>query len=117
MVKCSKIDAEDVCSDLQNDSRIDIVVDSSDTALDKSEIEVIQVNNGACCAPATSESMDAGMTDESEIMDKGNSDTSETRDTTMHDVRVSTVIYNFCRIWSTSTIVSTIIYAFHIHDL
>ena len=80
MVKCSKIDAEDVGSDLQNDSRIDIVVDSSDTALDKSEIEVIQVNNGACCAPATSESMDAGLTDESEIMDKGNSDTSEIMD-------------------------------------
>ena len=80
MVKCSKIDAEDVGSDLQNDSRIDIVVDSSDTALDKSEIEVIQVNNGACCAPATSESMDAGMTDESEIMDKGNSDTSDIMD-------------------------------------
>ena len=29
-------------------------MDSSDTALDKSEIEVIQVNNGARRAPATS---------------------------------------------------------------
>ena len=35
------------------------------------------MNNGACCAPAMSESMDAGLTDESGIMDKGNSDTSE----------------------------------------
>ena len=45
MLKCSKIDAENVGADLQNDSSTDIV-DSSDTALDKSEIEVIQANNG-----------------------------------------------------------------------
>lgn len=35
----------------------------------------------------------------------------------MHDVIVSTIIYNFSRIWSTSNIFSTIIYAFHIHEL
>lgn len=69
MLKCSKIDAENVGSDLQNDSRTDIV-DSSDTALDKSEVEVIQVNNDARRASATSEFMDVGVTDESEITDK-----------------------------------------------
>ena len=44
MLKCSKIDAEDVGSDLQNESSTDIV-DSLDTGPDKSEIEMIQVNN------------------------------------------------------------------------
>ena len=76
MLKYSKIDAEDVGSDLQNDSSTDIV-DSLDTAPDKSEIEMIQVNNGVRRAPATSEFMDVGVIDESEIMDKGNSDKSE----------------------------------------
>ena len=76
MLKCSKISAEDVGSDLQNDSSTDMV-DSLDTAPDKSEIEMIQVNNGVRRAPATSEFMDVGMTDESEIMDKGNPDKSE----------------------------------------
>ena len=75
MLKYSKIDAEDG-SDLQNDSSTDIV-DSLDTAPDKSEIEMIQVNNGVRRAPATSEFMDVGVIDESEIMDKGNSDKSE----------------------------------------
>ena len=74
MLKYSKIDAEDVGSDLQNDSSTDIV-DSLDTAPDKSEIEMIQVNNGV--RRATSEIMDVVVTDESEIMDKGNSDKSE----------------------------------------
>ena len=55
-------------------------VDSSDTALDKSKIEVIQVNNCAQHAPATLEFMDVGVTDESEMMDKGNSDKSENMD-------------------------------------
>ena len=76
MLKYSKIDAEDVGSDLQNDNSTDIV-DSLDTAPDKSEIEMIQVNNGVRRAPATSEFMDVGVIDESEIMDKGNSDKSE----------------------------------------
>ena len=76
MLKCSKISAEDVGSDLQNDSTTDMV-DSLDTAPDKSEIEMIQVNNGVRHAPATSEFMDVGVTDESEIMDKGNPDKSE----------------------------------------
>ncbi|PFX12983.1 Zinc finger MYM-type protein 1 [Stylophora pistillata] len=76
MLKYSKIDAEDVGSDLQNDNSTDIV-DSLDTAPDKSEIELIQVNNGVRRAPGTSEFMDVGVTDESEIMDKGNSDKSE----------------------------------------
>ena len=58
MVKCSKIDAENVGSDLQNDSSTDIVLDSSYTALDKSEMEVIQVNYVTLRAPATSECMD-----------------------------------------------------------
>lgn len=80
MVKCSKVDAENVGSDLQNDSSTDIVVDSSDTAVDKSEMETMQVNNGAHRTPATSEFMDVGVTDESEIMDKGNSDKSEFMD-------------------------------------
>ena len=75
MLKYSKIDAEDG-SDLQNDSSTDIV-DSLDTAPDKSEIEMIQVNNGVRRAPATSEFMDVGVIDESEIMDKGNSDKAE----------------------------------------
>ena len=57
MLKYSKIDAEDVGSDLQNDSSTDIV-DSLNTAPDKSEIEMIQVNNGVRRAPATSEFMD-----------------------------------------------------------
>ena len=35
------------------------------------------MNNGVWRAPATSEFMDVGVTDESEIMDKGNSDKSE----------------------------------------
>ena len=69
MVKCSKIDAEDVGSDLQNDSRIDIVVDSSDTALDKgnsdtSEImDMESIDNGAdnsTSAPDTTEIVDNG---------------------------------------------------------
>lgn len=48
ILKCSKIDHEDIGSDLQNDSSTDIdIVDSSDPALDKSEIEEIQVNNDA----------------------------------------------------------------------
>ena len=72
----SKIDAENVGSGLQNDRSTDIV-DSSDTALDKSEIEVIQVNNGARRALAASEFMNVGSTDESEITDKGNSDKSD----------------------------------------
>ena len=76
MLKYSKIDAEDVGSDLQNDNSTDIV-DSLDTAPDKSEIEMIQVNNGVRRAPATSEFMDVGVIDESEIMDKGNSDKAE----------------------------------------
>ena len=76
MLKCSKISAEDVGSDLQNDSSTDMV-DSLDTAPDKSEIEMIQVNNGVRRAPARSEFMDVGVTDESEIMDKGNPDKSE----------------------------------------
>ena len=76
MLKYSKIDAEDVGSDLQNDNSTD-VVDSLDTAPDKSEIEMIQVNNGVRRAPATSEFMVVCVTDESEIMDKGNSDKSE----------------------------------------
>lgn len=80
MVKCSKVDAENVGSDLQNDSSTDIVVDSSDTAVDKSEMETMQVNNGAHRTPATSEFMDVGVTDESEIMDKGNSDKPEFMD-------------------------------------
>ena len=42
------------------------MVDSSDTAVDKSEMEAMQVNNG-----------DVGVTDESEIMDKGNWDKSD----------------------------------------
>ena len=67
ILKCSKIDAEDVGPDLQNDSSTDIdIVDSSDTALDKSEIEAIQVNNDARYATATSEFMDVGVTDESD---------------------------------------------------
>ena len=45
MVKCSKVDAENVGSDLRNDSSTDIVVDSSDTAVDKPEMEAMQVNN------------------------------------------------------------------------
>lgn len=80
MVKCSRVDTENVGSDLQNDSSTDIVVDSSDTAVDKSEMEAMQVNNGAHCTPATSEFMDVGVTDESEIMDKGNSNKSEIMD-------------------------------------
>ena len=76
ILKYSKIDAEDVGSDLQNDNSTDIV-DSLDTAPDKSEIEMIQVNNGVRRAPATSEFMDVGVIDESEIMDKGNSDKAE----------------------------------------
>ena len=44
MLKCSKIDAEDVGSDLQNESSTDIV-DSLDTGPDKSEIEMIQESN------------------------------------------------------------------------
>ena len=79
MLKCSKIDADSVGSDLQNDSSTD-TVDSLDTALDKSEIEAIQVNNGARRARVTCEFMDVGVTDESEIMDKGNSDKSEIMD-------------------------------------
>ena len=79
MLKCSKIDAENVGSDLQNDSST-YIVDSSDTALDTSEIEVIQVNNAARRAPATSEFMDVGVTDESEIVDKANPDKSEIMD-------------------------------------
>ena len=54
-------------------------MDSLDTASDESEIEMIQVNNGVRRAPATSEFMDVGVTDESEIMDKGKSDKSEIR--------------------------------------
>ena len=73
MLKCSKISAEDVGSDLQNNSSTDMV-DSLDTAPDKSEIEMIQVNNGIRRAPATSEFMDVGVTDESEIMDKAKSE-------------------------------------------
>ena len=80
MVKCSRVDTENVGSDLQNDSRTDIVVDSSDTAVDKSEMEAMQVNNGAHRTPATSEFMDVGVTDEFEIMDKSNSDKSEIMD-------------------------------------
>ena len=80
MVKCSKVDAENVGSNLQNDSSTAIVADSSDTAVDKSEMEAMQVNNGAHRTPATSEFMDVGVTDESEIMDKGNSDKSEIMD-------------------------------------
>ena len=76
MLKYSKIDEEDVGSDFQNYNSTDIV-DSLDTASDKSEIEMIQVNNGVRRPPATSEFMDVGVTDESEIMDKGNSDKSE----------------------------------------
>ena len=49
-------------------------MDSLHTASDKSEIEMIQVNNGVWRAPAMSEFMDVGVTDESEIMDKGNLD-------------------------------------------
>ena len=79
-MKCSKIDAENVGSDLQNESSTDIVVDSSDPALDKSEMEVIHVNNGARRTPATSEFTDVGVTDDSEIIDKGNSDKSEIMD-------------------------------------
>jgi len=41
---------------------------------------VIQVNNDAWCASATSEFMDVGVTDESEITDKGNLDQSEIMD-------------------------------------
>ena len=52
MVKCSKVEAENVGSDLQNNSSTDIVVDSSDTAVDKSEMEAMQVNNGAHRTPA-----------------------------------------------------------------
>ena len=81
MVKCSKVDAKNVGSDLQNDSSTDKVVDSSDTAVDKSrEMEAMQVNNGAHRTPATSEFLDVGVTDESEIMDKGNSVKSEIMD-------------------------------------
>ena len=80
MVKRSKVDAEDVGSDLQNGSSTDIVVYSSDNALDKSEMEVIQVNDGTRHAPATSEFMDVCVTDESEIMDESNSDKSEVID-------------------------------------
>lgn len=47
MVKCSKIGAENVGSDLKNDSSTDVVMDYSDTAVDKSEMEMIKVNNGA----------------------------------------------------------------------
>ena len=79
MLKCSKIDAENVGSDLQNNSLTDIV-DSSDTALDKTDVEVIQVNNDARRAPATSEFMDVDVTDESEITDKKNLDQSEIMD-------------------------------------
>ena len=79
MLKCSKINAESIGSDLQNDSSTD-TVDSLDIALDKSEIEAIQVNNGARRAQVTCEFMDVGVTDESEIMDKGNSDKSEIMD-------------------------------------
>lgn len=43
MLKCSKIDAENVASNLQNDSSTDIV-DSSNNALAKSEIEVISLS-------------------------------------------------------------------------
>ena len=66
MDNCSKIDAENEGSDFQDDSSTDIV-NSSDTALHKSEIKVIQVNNGARRAPAASEFMDVGMTEKSEI--------------------------------------------------
>ena len=45
MVKCSKVDAENVGSDLRNDSSTDIVVDSSGTAVDKPEMEAMHVNN------------------------------------------------------------------------
>ena len=79
MVKCSKVDAENVGSDLQNDSSTDIVVDSSDTDVE-SEMEAMQVNYGAHRTPAMSEFMDVGVTDESEIMDKGNTDNSEFMD-------------------------------------
>ena len=61
MVKCSTVDTKNVGSDLQNDSSTDIVVDSSDTAVDKSEMEAMQVNNGARCTPATSEFMDINL--------------------------------------------------------
>ena len=64
MVKCSKIDSENVGLDLQSDSSTDLVVDSSDIALDKSEMEVIQVNNGTRPALASSEFMDVGVTDD-----------------------------------------------------
>ena len=43
MLKCSKIDPENVVSDLQNDSSTDIV-DSSNNTLAKSEIEVISLS-------------------------------------------------------------------------
>ncbi|KAL9983000.1 hypothetical protein ACROYT_G005120 [Oculina patagonica] len=75
MLKCSKIDAENVGSDLQNDSSSDIV-DSSDAALDNSEIMAVQVNNAAQRAPATSEFMDVCVTDESEILEKVSIDNS-----------------------------------------
>ena len=55
-------------------------MDSLDTGPDKSEIEMIQVNNGVRRAPATSEFMNVGVIDESEIMDKGNSEKSEIMD-------------------------------------
>ena len=48
---CSKIYAENVASDLQNDSSTN-TADSSNNALAKSEIKV---NNGARRAPATTE--------------------------------------------------------------
>ena len=58
MVKCSKIY---VRSDLQNDSSTDIAVDSSDTAQNKLEMEVMKVNNGDRRAPDTSEQETLGQ--------------------------------------------------------
>ena len=63
MLKCRKIDADNVGPDISNDSST-AIVDSSDTGLDKSEIEVIQVINGTRHVQVTSKFMDAGVTDD-----------------------------------------------------
>ena len=106
MVKCSRVDTENVGSDLQNDSSTDIVVDSSDTAMDKSDMEAMQVNNGAHRTPATSEFMDVGVTDMESIDNGADNGTSapEARDIVDNGAN-SDIVHNTNRDMSISVVI------------
>ena len=88
MLKCSKIDAENVDSDLQNDSSTDIVDESEITDkdnLDKSKImDMESTDNGA--------DNDAGTPDATEIVDNGAN--SEIVHSANRDISISVVIDN-----------------------